>query len=109
MKSQIRQRDITGLIRKIFVTLIYMGKHLKSWYLYHGQSVKAQTRMRICAVLLKPSLLAYTKYGSIGRLTTKIIRPLDPIDTTAWALKGGPHARIQRGAGCPDPLKNPKI
>ena len=95
MKYQIRQRDSTVMIHKIFVTLDYMGKHLNSWYLYHCQSVKAQTSMRICAVLFKP-LLAYTKYRSRGRLTTKFIRPLAPMDMTAWAFKGGLHARIQR-------------
>ena len=40
-----------------------MGKYTIIWHLSRRQAAKAQTNLRICAVLSEPALLAYTKYG----------------------------------------------
>ena len=62
-------------------TVVYLGQRIRFWFLSHLQAAKAQTSLRICAVSSEPSLLAYRRYGSRGRLRAKT-RPLAPLDAS---------------------------
>ena len=54
---------------------------------HHDQlAINAQTSLRMGPDSPKPSLLAYTKYGSRGRLSPKF-RKIPTTSTTIWTLK----------------------
>ena len=49
-----------------------MGQYTRIFHLSHRQAAKAQTNLRIRAVLSEPVLLTYTKYGKRERLRLEI-------------------------------------
>ena len=59
---------------------------MRFWYLSHRRPVKAQASLRIRAVMLESLLFAHMKYGSRGRVQSKIIH-LAPLDDCAYEIE----------------------
>ena len=76
VKSQVNS-SVTHDIAKIDNYSVY--RHLGNKFTY--KSIRASTS----TVFSEPLLLAYTKLQA----QTKIYGPLVPLDTSAWAFKGG--------------------
>ena len=57
----------------------FMNQHMRIWYVYYCQAMKAQVSLRKCTDLPKPLLLTYTKY----------VRLLALLDMSAWVFKDG--------------------
>ena len=66
------------------IELSIMSPRMKLWYLSHRRPAKAHESLRICTVLLEPSLFTHIKYGSRWRIRSKI-RHLAKLDSCACA------------------------
>ena len=73
-------------LNKIYLTLSYMGRAKRIWYLSPMRAAKVQASLRIRAVSPEPPLLAHTSSESRGTFRRKA-RSLAPLNGWACAVR----------------------